>query len=211
MQLNRAEFLAMNNPLRRLLLRWEFRQAMRMLHRAGVRLDHAAILDAGCGSGYSTQLLLATAAPARLFAFDLMPEQCRLARRRAEAAYLFVADLLSPPIKPASFDIIMSFGLFHHLHDWRQAIRQCHRLLRPGGVLWLEEPHRSATRLISRVLRFEFPRGGEFCWPEFRAFFHESGFYLLEERTIFLPCFRSFLYRKRAAAESSSVPEGAAE
>ena len=196
MRLNRAEFLAMNNPVRRLLLHSEFRRAISMLHRAGVSLTGATVLDAGCGSGYSTRLLLAREQPGRVIAFDLMPEQCRRAHRAAPAAHIFTADLLTPPLHPSSCDIILSFGLFHHLHDWRLALRQCHRLLRDGGILWMQEPHKDATRVLSAVLRFQFPRGGEFCWPEFRGFFHTAGFELLEERMIWLPWFRCFLLQK---------------
>jgi methylase of polypeptide subunit release factors len=83
MRLGRIEFMAMNNPLKRWLQKHvEFRLFRRHLEKHHIDLTGKAILDAGYGSGYGTELIAAAFAPCQLVAFDLMPEQIALARRR---------------------------------------------------------------------------------------------------------------------------------
>jgi hypothetical protein len=58
MRLGRIEFLAMNNPLKRWLQKHvEFRVFRRHLEKHHIDLTGKAILDAGCGSGYGTELI----------------------------------------------------------------------------------------------------------------------------------------------------------
>jgi len=59
MRLGKLEFLAMNNPLRRWIQKHtEFRIFRNQLKRCFVDLDGEVIMDAGCGSGYSTELIV---------------------------------------------------------------------------------------------------------------------------------------------------------
>jgi 2-polyprenyl-3-methyl-5-hydroxy-6-metoxy-1,4-benzoquinol methylase len=76
MRLGRTEFLAMNNPVRQWLQKHvEFTVFRKHLERRGIASHGKAILDAGCGSGYSSELILEAFKPSRLVAFGLMPEQ----------------------------------------------------------------------------------------------------------------------------------------
>lgn len=47
-------------------------------------------------------------------------------------------DLAEPE---ASFDVITAAHVLEHVHDPRAFVRRCLRLLKPGGVLWLETPN----------------------------------------------------------------------
>jgi 2-polyprenyl-3-methyl-5-hydroxy-6-metoxy-1,4-benzoquinol methylase len=58
MRLGRFEFIAMNNPLRRMIQeRIEFRTFNRFLEKRNISLEGKVIMDVGCGSGYSTELI----------------------------------------------------------------------------------------------------------------------------------------------------------
>lgn len=111
------------------------------------------ILDAGCGAGHAT-LPLADAFPgAEIHGADLAAPMLRYAAARATAlgyaVHFAQQDATRTDYPDDSFDLITSTLLLHEMP--RRAIlalfRECHRLLRPGGVMvhhdllrWPEEP-----------------------------------------------------------------------
>ena len=111
------------------------------------------ILDLGCGSGMST-LPLADAFPkAELHGLDLGAPMVRYAAARAAALGYNVAfyqqDATATRFADGSFDLVTSNLLLHELPRpaIRRVLRECHRLLRPGGVMihhdllgWPEDP-----------------------------------------------------------------------
>ena len=48
-------------------------------------------------------------------------------------AYIIQGDLLKPPFKEESFDLILSEGVLHHTPNTEQAFRKCCALLKVGG------------------------------------------------------------------------------
>src|ERR1700730_2705394 len=48
---------------------------------------------------------------------------------------LAFSDMTALPFRDASFDVVVAVHVFHLVGDWRQAVREVLRVLRPGGVL----------------------------------------------------------------------------
>jgi len=197
MELNFLEMVAMNNPLRKFLLKHiEFRRLENLLQRQGLDLQGAVILDAACGSGYSSQLLRDRFAPSRLVSFDLMPEQIRLSRAYPHQSLSFVGNVLSLSLKPNQFDAIFGFGFLHHVLDWKQALRELHAVLKDDGYFVFEEPNGASSEFFRKYIRFGIPKEGQFTWPEFLQAMEQTGFRLVDSQKIFLDCFQSFLFQK---------------
>lgn len=107
------------------------------------------ILDAGCGIGGSA-LYLADKFDAEVEGVTLSPRQARRAEARAVAAGLSdrarfqVADVLALPFADESFDLVWSLESGEHLPDKVQFLRECDRVLKPGGTLlvatWCHRP-----------------------------------------------------------------------
>ena len=98
-------------------------------------------LDVGTGNG-AAPLLIAQRLPLDVVGLDVDPAQIQLAN--AQAADIenlrFVAhDATDLPFEDASFDVVSSYKMTHHIPDWRAALDAMIRVLRPGGYLIYED------------------------------------------------------------------------
>lgn len=201
-RINSFELRAMNNPLRRLVQRQiELPAFERALARLSIDLRGARVLDVGCGSGYSTELLARHLAPSRLCAFDLMPEQVEMAMaRRVPGAEIRVADVTELPYDDGSFDVAFVFGILHHVPEWRGALREIARVLAPGGVLCVEELHGGYVRHQDRFFFTSHPPEAAFDWPSFRAGLADARLAIAREYALVPGVARGFIARRAPAA-----------
>jgi len=121
------------------------------------------VLDVGCGTG-RTLHQLALAHPAmRLWGVDLSPPYIREARARladVDEVTLAVENGERLPFADATFDAATSVYLFHELprNARRNVVRELFRVVRPGGVVVIEDSAQLAESAeIATALR-EFPR-----------------------------------------------------
>ena len=116
------------------------------------------ILDVGCGIGGST-LYLADKFQAEATGITLSPVQAARATARAKATGLgsqvdfLVADALEMPFRDQSFDLVWSLESGEHMPDKSQFLRECSRVLKPGGTLivatWCHRPCQSPQSPLS--------------------------------------------------------------
>jgi SAM-dependent methyltransferase len=113
----------------------ELRCALESLNLvAGMR-----IVDAGCGTGETLEQLCHAVSPdGWVVGLDLAAAHAKAARARLAArAAVLQADLMRPPLVPASFDLVWSVNTINHLRDPLEGVLELARLLRPGGRLAL--------------------------------------------------------------------------
>jgi SAM-dependent methyltransferase len=96
------------------------------------------VLEVGLGQGAESERLIRRGA--RWSGVDLTAEsvgrvQTRLTLRDLPHEALRQASVLDLPFADDSFDLVFSHGVLHHVPDIRQAQREIHRVLRPGGEL----------------------------------------------------------------------------
>jgi ubiquinone/menaquinone biosynthesis C-methylase UbiE len=101
---------------------------------AGKRTD-LRILDCGCGTGNNLRMLRAHG---RAIGIDLTFSGLAYARRHGERL-IARASALTLPFSADSFDLVTSFDLIYAFDDDQaaQALKEMHRVLRPGGHLVL--------------------------------------------------------------------------
>ena len=109
--------------------------ALKVLERLPLRGDET-VLDAGCGSGRVTQLLLEQLPRGHVVAVDSAPSMVEHAREALdpERATVFQASLtelvLDEPV-----DAAFSNAVFHWIGDHDALFQRLHAALRPGGRL----------------------------------------------------------------------------
>lgn len=167
MLLNRVEYALMNNPLRAAIQR-RF-EAARLL-RMGGPMPGGRALEIGCGRGVGTELILDRFGADAVDAFDLDPRMVALARarlaRRGAPVRQWVGDASAIAAPDARYDAVFDFGIVHHVPDWRRALAEVRRVLKPGGRFYAEEVlarfilHPVARRLLEHPLEDRFDTAG---------------------------------------------------
>jgi SAM-dependent methyltransferase len=109
------------------------------LEQAGVSVA-GRILDAGCGGG-GMPVSFAEEADS-LTAIDLTPRfrdaGTRLAAERGVRNVRFaVANGMWLPFREEAFDLVMSHAVIEHVADAAQYLRECRRVLKSGGRMYL--------------------------------------------------------------------------
>lgn len=98
------------------------------------------VLEAGCGEGYGADLIAATAQ--RVIALDYDDAAVAHVRARYPRVEAVQGNLAALPLPDASVDVVVNFQVIEHLWDQGQFIAECHRVLRPSGVLLISTPNR---------------------------------------------------------------------
>jgi len=179
MRLGKTEFYAMNNPVRRFIQKYgEFRVFKQFLKKQKINLSGKVIIDAGCGSGYSSKLIMDAFNPSELIAFDIMPEQIAIAQKRYTNITFKIGDLTQINIPDGTADAVFIFGILHHIPEWRKALRNISRFLKQSGVFLVDEPKY------------------RFTWNEFEQGIRDAGLSICERKNFLGPLFRSYMYIK---------------
>ncbi|HEV7842954.1 MAG TPA: class I SAM-dependent methyltransferase, partial [Pyrinomonadaceae bacterium] len=127
----------------------------------------ARLLEIGCGMG--TDLLQFARGGAHCTGLDMTPRSIEISRLHFDLyqmrADFVVSDAETLPFTDESFDVVYSNGVLHHTPGTEQAIREVHRILRPGGTAKVMLYHRHSfyywTEIILHrgLLRGHFLRG----------------------------------------------------
>ena len=101
------------------------------------------ILDIGCGEGTAFALIEKHLRPQTLIGIDIDARAVRCAQDAARKcgcrAEVLVGDAASLELPDSSMDLIVCHQTLHHLSNQIGAVRELHRVLRPGGVLLCAE------------------------------------------------------------------------
>jgi SAM-dependent methyltransferase len=98
------------------------------------------LLEVGVGEGYGADLL----APSfhQTVVLDYDADAIGHVARRYPQLRSCRANLAALPFAAASFDVLVSLQVVEHVWDCHQFLRECRRVLRPGGRLVLSTPNR---------------------------------------------------------------------
>ena len=140
MKLNFPERWFVNSPIRRIaqlmVMQW-FRSTVAL--KSG-----GTILEVGCGGGVGGKLISEAYHPDRLYLLDLDLQMIQKAYQRinnqdGNRIYFCVGDAVGLPFRNDSLDAVFGFGFLHHVPDWQVSLYEVARVLKHGGVYFMEE------------------------------------------------------------------------
>jgi ubiquinone/menaquinone biosynthesis C-methylase UbiE len=183
MLLNAVEKTLMNNPVRVMIQR---RFESRRLLDMGGHVSGGHALEMGCGRGVGTELLFDQFGAARVDAFDIDPHMVALAKQRLKGrnARIFEGDAAHIDARDASYDAVFDFAIVHHVPNWRDAIGEAFRVLKPGGRFYAEEV---LARFIHHPLwarLLDHPMADRFDQEQFARGLEGAGFHLVASREL---------------------------
>jgi 2-polyprenyl-3-methyl-5-hydroxy-6-metoxy-1,4-benzoquinol methylase len=114
------------------------------------------VLEIGCGNGADGAMFAMQGA--RYTGVDVTAEAVGATREHFACEELVGdfrqenAECLSFP--DGHFDVVYSFGVLHHTPDPAAAVREVHRVLKPGGVAKVMLYHRSSFNYYVRILGY---------------------------------------------------------
>ncbi len=133
MKMGKFEKLFVNRPSR---TRRVAEHAEKMLRLAGFTPGER-YLDFGCGNG-AAALYLASKLDLDVTGTDVDPEQIEAAKAgsKGHANVRFLAvDGTNLPFGEGEFDFVATYKVTHHIPDWRGALSEMIRVLRPKGYM----------------------------------------------------------------------------
>jgi len=135
---------------------WELYDVVKFEHlrRLFPRGHGMRSLECGCGSAGVSLFFAKRAYDAVML--DFAPNALALAQRsflaESVAGRFVCADVGDTPFPDGAYDVVMSFGLIEHFVDVRPIIRGMVRVLRPGGMLFLDiVPKRFNVQTIANI------------------------------------------------------------
>lgn len=116
------------------------------------------VLDAGCGPATITTGIAEVVFPGTVTGLDISAAQLEQARRLTQGREIMNLGFVSGsaglmPFADESFDVVFSHALLEHLVNPMEAMREFHRVTRPGGFIALCSPDWNVTALTPHSMR----------------------------------------------------------
>ena len=98
------------------------------------------ILEIGSSSGFLLQDMKKTFPETFVIGSDCIPEPLEKIARKHPDVPLIQFDLVNCPLPDNCVDVVVALNVLEHIEDDRAALKQLHRILKPGGHAILEVP-----------------------------------------------------------------------
>jgi len=116
------------------------------------RVNEIELLDVGCSSG----AFALTARELGYRAHGVEPAPAAAESARAQGLNVFTGTLQEAQFPPNRFDAITLFEVIEHVVEPLPLLRECHRILRPDGVLLIGTGNTSSWTVRSMGARWDY-------------------------------------------------------
>ena len=104
-------------------------------------VSEKSVLDVACGSGYGSFMLSKTAKS--VTGVDISIDAIEYAKTNYPASNIqyYSDDATHLLFYDGSFDVVISFETIEHIPDYKTFLKECRRVLKPGGVFICSTPN----------------------------------------------------------------------
>ncbi len=146
------------------------------------------ILELGCGVGF-VSTYLAENYHFKVYGTDFDPEQIETAKNiqpKLKRLYFQIEDASQLTFEDCSIDLVISQNVFHHVPNWKNAIKEIARVLCSGGYfLWLDL---TFSEMIKTLFLPIVKNYGLYTIDDIKSAFNVNGFkQLVHEQSIHGP------------------------
>lgn len=140
-------------------------------------LDKAmTVVDLGAGDGFISRSV--SEYVNNVFAIDLSSEMLKQLSIKAQNEGItniktIEGDGLDLPLDDSSVDVVCASMFLHHIETPELVIREMHRILKPGGMVFLSDFHEHSNRELMKIMHDYWPG---FKKNEITAWFNKNGF-----------------------------------
>jgi ubiquinone/menaquinone biosynthesis C-methylase UbiE len=92
---------------------------------------------------------------------------------------MYVGDSIDLPFKSDALDALFGFGFLHHVPNWRRALSEIARVLKSGGVYYMEELYPSLYQNVITKHILLHPEHDRFTSKDLRAELDAAGLSLI--------------------------------
>ena len=112
-------------------------------------------LEIGCGEGIDLRYIKKNFKFNKIFAIDIGKNISDLIKIKYFKEIFFSrCDCLELPFQDDCFDIIYSYGVFHHTKNLNKAINESRRVLKKGGILifYNYKTHKNSIKIVGTII-----------------------------------------------------------
>ncbi len=120
-------------------------------------ISKGRILDLGTGPGYLPAAVVRLSPELRVVGIDLSVRLIRTARANAirlgatKQLHFQKGNAAGLNFGNGSFDMVISTGMLHMLRNPCQVLRECYRVLKDNGEVWIYDPAKVSTRIDKKT------------------------------------------------------------
>ena len=114
------------------------------------------VLDYGCGPGaYIADVAQQVGPSGRIYALDIHPLAIERVRELCKRKQLTNVETIQSDCQTGlprdSVDVVLLYDIFHMLSEPDSVLAELHRVLKPGGMLSLLDPHMQEEDLLAKA------------------------------------------------------------
>lgn len=108
--------------------------------KQNIKIEHPILLEIGCSSGFMLRRLKDSFPTATIIGSDVVTEPLQKLAESMPKTPLFRFDLTHCPLPDNTIDAVVILNVLEHIENDNAALKQIHRILKPGGIMVLEVP-----------------------------------------------------------------------